>query len=49
MANQWRRAGAFSAALMIVVAISLVATAIPVFFACFGLAVFLIPRPRRLN
>ena len=36
MANQWRRAGAFNAALMIIVAISLVATAIPILIGSFA-------------
>jgi ABC-2 type transport system permease protein len=44
MANQWRRAGAFNAALMIVVGISLVATAIPILIGSFALAVYAIPR-----
>jgi ABC-2 type transport system permease protein len=44
MVNHWRRAGAFSAALMIVVAISLAISAIPLFLGGFALAMFLIPK-----
>jgi ABC-2 type transport system permease protein len=44
MVNHWRRAGAFSAALMIIVSISLVVTAIPLFVGGFALAVFAIPK-----
>jgi ABC-2 type transport system permease protein len=42
--NQWRRAGSLNAALMVIVAVSVVVTVIPLFFGAFALAVFLIPK-----
>jgi ABC-2 type transport system permease protein len=44
MVNQWRRAGAFSAALMVVISIAALIMAIPLFCGCFALAVYLIPK-----
>lgn len=42
--NQWRRAGAFNSALMIVITVLAVATMIPLFIGTFALAAYLIPR-----
>ncbi len=44
MTNQWRRAGAFNAVLMIVVSVAAVVTAIPMFIGGFALAVYAIPK-----
>ncbi len=44
MRNQWRRAGSLNAALMIIVAVSALVTAIPLFIGVFALAVYLIPK-----
>jgi ABC-2 type transport system permease protein len=43
LANQWRRAGALNAVLMTVVAVSTVVTAVPLFFGCVALGLYLIP------
>ena len=40
MANQWRRAGALSAILTMIVVVSLIISAIPLFFGAFALAVY---------
>lgn len=44
MANQWRRAGALNAALMVIVTVSIVISVVPLFAGVFGLGVFLIPK-----
>lgn len=42
--NQWRRAGAFNAVLMMIITIGAILTAIPIFIGCFLLGVYAIPR-----
>ena len=42
--NQWRRAGAFNAVLMMIVAIGALVTAIPLFIGCFMLGLYAIPK-----
>jgi len=44
LANQWRRAGALNAVLMIIVTIGALVTAVPLFIGCFTLGLYLIPR-----
>jgi ABC-2 type transport system permease protein len=44
MANQWRRAGSLNAVLTMIVVVSAIIMAIPLFFGAFALAVFLIPK-----
>ena len=44
LANQWRRAGALNAALMIIVCVGALVTAVPLFIGCFVLATNLIPK-----
>ncbi len=44
LANQWRRAGAFNAALMVVVSVAALASVIPLFLGGFALAVYAIPK-----
>jgi ABC-2 type transport system permease protein len=44
LVNQARRAGAISAALTVLVTISIAITAIPLLFGSFGLAIYLIPK-----
>jgi ABC-2 type transport system permease protein len=41
--NQWRRAGAVNAALMMIVSIGALFTAIPLFIGCFTLGLYVIP------
>ena len=41
--NQWRRAGAVNAVLMMVVSVGALLTAIPLFIGCFTLGLYLIP------
>jgi hypothetical protein len=42
--NQWRRAGTVNFVLMMIVAIGALVTAVPLFFGCFALGLYLIPR-----
>jgi hypothetical protein len=42
--NQWRRAGALNAVLMVIIAVAAVATAVPIFTACLVLGLHLIPK-----
>ena len=44
MVNQWRRAGAFSAVLMMVLAVGAVVAAAPLFIGSFALGVYAIPK-----
>ena len=44
LVNQWRRAGAFNAVLMMIVAIGALVTAVPLFIGCFLLGLYLIPK-----
>ena len=44
MVNQWRRAGALSAVLLMIVTASVAIAAIPLFFGTFALGVYLIPK-----
>ena len=44
LVNQWRRAGAFNAVLMMIVAIGALLTAIPLFIGCFVLGLYAIPK-----
>ena len=44
MVNQWRRAGAFSAVLMMVFAVSAVVAAVPLLIGSFALGVYAIPK-----
>ena len=45
-ANQWRRAGKLSAALMIIITVSAIIAAIPLFLGSFALGVYLIPKAK---
>jgi ABC-2 type transport system permease protein len=42
--NQWRRAGAVNAVLMMIVSVGALVTAIPLFIGCFALGLYVIPR-----
>ena len=42
--NQWRRAGAFNAILMMILTVGAIVTAVPLFIGCFVLGLYLIPR-----
>jgi hypothetical protein len=42
--NQWRRAGTVNFVLMMIVAFGALVTAVPLFFGCFALGLYLIPR-----
>jgi ABC-2 type transport system permease protein len=42
--NQWRRAGAFNAVLMMILSIGLLVTVIPLFIGCFMLGLYAIPK-----
>jgi len=42
--NQWRRAGAFNAVLMMILTIGLLVTVIPLFIGCFMLGLYAIPK-----
>jgi hypothetical protein len=42
--NQWRRAGALNAVLMMIIVIGALATAIPLFVGCFMAGIYLIPK-----
>jgi hypothetical protein len=44
LVNQWRRAGAFNAILMMVLFIGALVTAIPLFIACLGVGMYLVPQ-----
>ena len=44
LVNQWRRAGAFNAVLMMIVAVAALVTAVPLFIGCFMLGLYLIPK-----
>jgi ABC-2 type transport system permease protein len=44
MVNQWRRAGALSAVLMMIVSFGALVTAVPLFIACFMLGLYAIPK-----
>jgi hypothetical protein len=44
MINQWRRAGALNAVLMMIVAFGALAMAVPLFIGCFALGLFVIPK-----
>ncbi|MFI5457497.1 MAG: hypothetical protein ACHRXM_18800 [Isosphaerales bacterium] len=44
LANQWRRAGALNAVLMIIVTVGALVTAVPLFIGCFTLGLYLIPK-----
>ena len=44
LVNQWRRAGAFNAVLMMIVAVGALVTAIPLFIGCFALGLYAIPK-----
>ena len=44
--NQWRRAGAVNAVLMMVVSVGALLTAIPLFVGCFTLGLYLIPEAK---
>jgi ABC-2 type transport system permease protein len=44
LANQWRRAGAFNAVLMMIVSIAALVTAIPLFIGCFIFGTYAIPK-----
>ena len=44
LVNQWRRAGAFNAVLMMIVAFGLLVIAVPLFIGCFMLGLYLIPK-----
>ncbi len=44
LVNQWRRAGAFNAVLMMIVSIGALVTAVPLFIGCFMLGIYAIPK-----
>jgi ABC-2 type transport system permease protein len=44
LANQWRRAGAFNAVVMMIVSVAALVTAIPLFIGCFMLGLYAIPK-----
>jgi len=44
LVNQWRRAGAFNAVLMMIVSIGALVTAVPLFIGCFMLGLYAIPK-----
>ena len=44
LVNQWRRAGAFNAVLMMIVSVGALVTAIPLFIGCFMLGLYAIPK-----
>jgi hypothetical protein len=44
VANQWRRAGALNAVLTTIVAVGALATSVPLFFGCFLLGMYLVPK-----
>ena len=44
LVNQWRRGGALNSALMMIVAVAALVTAIPLFVACYALGVYAIPK-----
>jgi hypothetical protein len=49
LVNQWRRAGAFNAVLMMIVAVGALVTAIPLFVACFALGLYAIPKAQPVH
>jgi ABC-2 type transport system permease protein len=44
MVNQWRRAGTINAVLTMIVVVSALIMAIPLFFGCLALAIYLVPK-----
>ena len=44
LVNQWRRAGAWNAVLMMIVSFAALVTAIPLFIGCFMLGLYAIPK-----
>ena len=44
LVNQWRRAGAFNAVLMIIVTVGALVTAVPLFIGCFVFGLYAIPK-----
>jgi hypothetical protein len=47
--NQWRRAGTVNAVLMMILAMAVLVTAVPLFFACFALGLYVIPKAQPVH